>query len=356
MSQISLSDVLGFKLPHGTECSLKLPTDICFGSASVGGLLACIMTRYVVLYAAQHERMSDQPDVRSTNVQFHRPVFPDRGPITMTLHEVSVGFAWSTVRVELSQGRKDRINATCDVLMSSLDLPGPTAPTPWKLSPAPPPVDLENLDNHEDPRWICYHTGFHHDGFRRGGSYARTFIPVQPQSEVSYVEQWMTPGWDCSPQGSSQTGPEHPQARWTNDMIQFAIDMSPVVQANFAAAQDKDYRTAGSTAALLSFATAQKQARDQGNARWRELASDGSHELEESVIIIELKMDTEIKSRLPDKGVRWLYLRSQTKALENGRSDKEVLLFGPDMTLVAVSHLVEVAIPTAKKASGGARL
>lgn len=88
----------------------------------MGGLLASLMTRYVTLYSSQHPQMHAQPDVRAAHVEFYRPVSLARGPITMTLHDVSIGQGWSTVRVELYQGRNQRIHACCSVMSVHLEL------------------------------------------------------------------------------------------------------------------------------------------------------------------------------------------------------------------------------------------
>lgn len=51
-------------------------------------------------------------------------------------------------------------------------------------------------------------------------------------------------------------------------------------------------------------------------------------------------MSTEIKQRLPEDGVQWLYMRTEAKKLEGSRMDMEVLLFDETMELVAISHQV----------------
>ncbi|KAJ4348864.1 uncharacterized protein N0V89_010243 [Didymosphaeria variabile] len=50
-------------------------------------------------------------------------------------------------------------------------------------------------------------------------------------SQVKFVEQWVSPGWDCIPGGSRDANTE--KAIWTNELIQFAVDLSLPVQENF---------------------------------------------------------------------------------------------------------------------------
>jgi acyl-CoA thioesterase len=105
----------------------------------------------------------------------------------------------------------------------------------------------------------------------------------------------------------------------------------------------------GSSAATLEFAAAQKKARDAGDPSWRLLAADGWTVLHPQLLHFTLSMSTEIKKELPPDGVRWLYLRSEAKAIRNGRMDLEVLLFDQDMELVALSRQVAVLIPSMNK-------
>jgi acyl-CoA thioesterase len=58
----------------------------------------------------------------------------------------------------------------------------------------------------------------------------------------------------------------------------------------------------------------------------------------DAMIHVTLSMSTEIKKRLPEDGVRWLYTRTEAKKLEGSRIDMETLLFDEAMDLVAISH------------------
>jgi hypothetical protein len=56
-----------------------------------------------------------------------------------------------------------------------------------------------------------------------------------------------------------------------------------------------------------------------------------------------------VKKMLPAEGVRWRYMRTVVKRVENGRMDMQVLLFDEKMGLVAVSHQDAQIIPAAGK-------
>ncbi|GAB1201457.1 hypothetical protein APSETT445_000031 [Aspergillus pseudonomiae] len=316
------------------------------------------MAKYALHYARHHPKMQHQVDLRSAVVQFYRPVFPTK-LMTMTLREVSVGKGWSTLRVESFQGEKlttsaDLVESTDKsggvVRITDFSIKGVTLQTGWRPSPQPKPIDLTKLATDSHPDWISYHCAFYPDGFRRGHSYAKAFIPRTPRGEATFIEQWIEPGWDCHPQGSlvrKGTGTDT-YARWTNEMIQFIVDMPLPVQENlFPPIEGKP--STGSIAATLEFAEQQQNARQEGREDWRALEDDGSKRLKARMVNVSLMLSTEIKQRLPPEGVRWLYLRNECKRILNGRMDMEVVLFDEKINLIATSHQTAVLIPPASK-------
>ncbi|KAL4934761.1 hypothetical protein BDV06DRAFT_235289 [Aspergillus oleicola] len=347
--QTSLPQALDFDLaPSCTpQISVQLSSDIAFGSVSVGGYLACSMAKYALHYASQHPKLQDQVDVHSAVVQFYRPVFPTSA-ITMTLREVNIGKGISTLRVELFQ--EDTITSSAELAITNLSIKGITLQTGWRLSPEPRQVDLAKLAKDSDPNWISYHCAFYPDGFRRGHSYAKTFIPRTWPTEISFIEQWVEPGWDCLPQGSQPQGMGQDKARWTNEMLQFVVDMTLPIQENFLPHEEWKPLPMGSIAATLEFASRQRKAREEGQPDWRALPNDGSREfLGAKLINATVTLCTEIKQRLPAEGVRWLYLRTVCKRIVDGRMDLEVLVYDERMDLVVVSHQAVVLVPATAK-------
>ncbi|BAE65986.1 unnamed protein product [Aspergillus oryzae] len=139
----SLSTALDIS-PSGDQFSMELPTDIAFGAGefglihafrvvkvkdlgyrtnkrtspvSCGGYVASLMAKYAVVHASKHETLRTQTDVRTSLVQFYRPIIASK-PVQMQLREVSLGKAWSTLRVETSQFGK--IAASADLWWGTL--------------------------------------------------------------------------------------------------------------------------------------------------------------------------------------------------------------------------------------------
>lgn len=60
-------------------------------------------------------------------------------------------------------------------------------------------------------------------------------------------------------------------------------------------------------------------------------------------------LQLEIKKKLPPEGVRWLYIRLETKVIQNGRQDLQLLCFDEGMDLVAIRTGVEQIVPPVSK-------
>ncbi|KAI9708254.1 MAG: hypothetical protein M1820_004208 [Bogoriella megaspora] len=241
---------------------------------------------------------------------------------------MSTGKAWSTVRVDLLQGENSRVCASAIITLADNNTQGIILEAGWRLHPPAHQVDLTRIKTKDDPQWAMYHTAFHAHGFRRGHSYVKNFIPRHLPSEIRYIEQWICPGWDCTPLGSRD--PVLPEARWTSEMIQFAVDMSLPIQENFLPHRTEEMKGVGSVAATLGYAASQEEVRKEGKGDWRKLDLDGSQGFDLSFVHVTLSMTTEVK-KLPAEGVRWLYLRTEAKCIRNGMMDLEILVFDDSM-------------------------
>ncbi|KAF2865911.1 hypothetical protein BDV95DRAFT_672251 [Massariosphaeria phaeospora] len=331
----------------------ELPDSICYGSVSVGGFVACAMASYVVSYAAQQPRTKDQTDSGESLVNLSRRRVSER-------HIQARGFSEYNVRRALSYNsvifHREYISLQrTAVKIANFAILGTTVDTAWRLYPPPRNVDFRMLATHDDPGWTCYYTAFHSNGFRRAYASVKSYIPKEMPHSITFIEQWISPGWDCTPLGSKDSSVS--DARWTNKMIQFAVDLNLPVQENFVQPHFGEIPV-GSIAATLKFAAMQEEARKAGRLNWRELLDDGSQpedgskNFKHSLVHATLTMSTEIKKRLPDEGVRWLYLRSKTRSIQNGRMDLQVLLLDEGMDLVAISHQVAQIIQGIDKNGG----
>ncbi|KAI9714989.1 MAG: hypothetical protein M1828_001096 [Chrysothrix sp. TS-e1954] len=353
--QTNPAHALDLHCPSYAECVVQLPQDIGLGSVSSGGFVAALTNKIALLYAAQHKTINRQSDVRSSTASFFRPVIPARGPVTIKTHELSIGKGWSTLRVEVYQ---PKLCVTADVVVTSFSTPGLTLDTGWKLSPQPParPSPLTALENNDDPGWTCYHTAFHQNGFRRGHGYIKNYIPLSWPDRITHVDEWLVPGWDCFPSGSRD--PSLPEARWTNELLPFVMDNHLPVQENFVPVAPDGTLPSGGIAATLGFAAEQKRARQQGKEKWRELEGDedGARVFaSKKALNVSLTMNWEVKKRLPEEGVRFLFVRAEVKSVIQGRMSIEALIFDEGMELVLVglqvAQMIDAEMKHERKAS-----
>ena len=132
-------------------------------------------------------------------------------------------------------------------------------------------------------------------------------------------------------------------------MIQFAAGIMMPVQENFIHPGPDKPAPHASVAATLGFGAAQMRAKDEERLNWRELADDGSMTTTAHLVHVTMTMSTEVKRKLPEEGVRWLYLRSEAKSIINGRMDLEVLIFDEGMELIAICNQVAQIVPALEK-------
>ncbi|GAT22713.1 PKS-like enzyme [Aspergillus luchuensis] len=270
------------------------------------------MTKYALYYATQHPKLQSQVALRNSYVQFYRPTFAS-APLRMTLREVNIGKAQSTLRVESFQNEK--LAVSVDIGITNPSITGITIQTDWRLFTPPSPVDLTKLETDSDPNWISCHCAFYPEGFRRGSR-------------------------------PSESGGK---ARWTNDMVQFVGDMPLPIQENYVRHEEGKPFPMGSIAAMLEFAKRQEKARNEGRSDWRVLNDDGTKKFSGKLLNVSLTLSTEIKQRLPAEGVRWLYLRTECKRILNGQMDMEVLIFDERMDLIAISQQIAALVPANSK-------
>lgn len=90
----------------------------------------------------------------------------------------------------------------------------------------------------------------------------------------------MDPVWmGLLPMGSCAATTKGDKARWTTDMIQFAVERSLPVQENLYPTQPGKQLPFVSIAAILQLFAAQKKARLEGASNWRELELDDSKDM-----------------------------------------------------------------------------
>lgn len=220
--------------------------------------------------------------------------------------------------------------------------------TRWTLSPPPTlPNSLVALEDGADPNWIMYHTAFHANGFRRAHSYIKHYLRLHWPEHISCIDQYLVPGWDCHPNGSRNLA--LPEARWTNELLPFAADSHLPVQENYLPRSSGTSLHLGSVAATLSFAAAQRRAKEAKVKDWRNVQGDGAVVFDAKFVHSTLGITLEMKKPLPAEGVRFLFVRATVKSIVAGRMNIEVLISDEHMDLVLVGLQVAQLVPASTK-------
>ena len=278
-------------------------------------------------FESEHSDLS-QLDVLCMQWQFFRLLFPSEA--TMTLQEIHVGKESSTIQVTVHQQGKDCMTGflkyvdtliTCNAdtighSMGNLALTRTFSfDAKWRLDPPPAEASVDRLSADADPKWISYLTPFHPKSFRRVQSYLKFFVPLDLQ-EPQYRDQWITPS--------------DPDATFTNELLPFVADLSLPILDNYYPDESD-----GGQAATVAAGLQQKLERESNTTPVVD-ATSGSYEA--PAMIMTLSSTFEIKKRLPEGGVRWLFMRARAKHIENSMLSMEVVILDQGMHLVLLSQ------------------
>lgn len=184
---------------------------------------------------------------------------------------------------------------------------GLSYPTSFTLHKPPPSVNFEDLLSDSDPRWVQFVFPYSQESYLKGGTQLRWFTRADGANDPSIIDFWFTPLAD--------------NEKFTTEMLGSIADQWGCVSDNF---HPEGIWTTAYMAAGHKI----------GDPTW------GSDMSKRPVGMSTFSNSLQIMKRLPPEGVRWLYLRGQTKMIQSGRLSSEILVFDHDMDLVVVSQQV----------------
>ena len=196
------------------------------------------------------------------------------------------------------------------------DEKGATFDTQWDLHPPASSVNIAELETNSSSEWVRYVTPYSRRGWFRLQSLVHFFLPVK-LARPSIADEWITP--------------TDPRNAFTNDTLGIVADLWAPFFENF---------NPSSTVKHSKLIEIAMQQRDR---------PDGKSELSDTLqrqgwtspfILTTVSMSLEIKKKLPQEGVKWLFVRAYAKAVRNGKFDVEVLIMDRAMNLIALSHQV----------------
>lgn len=246
----------------------------------------------------------NQPHVLNLHLEFLRRTAI--GPGTFTVKDVKLGSRISTVHVSFSQlgpdgdSREEIVGyvshsnlATEEGVTLDMDLA-----TQGVLHPPPYAADLRRLMlEGKDNIWVPLEISRATKSFAKVTTHVDIYVPSfshrRHQVQDHTRDEWMR----FTPYGRP--------GKFTNACLGYVVDMFPLLMESFARKEDKGQ---------LQF--------------WSP----------------SLSLNLEMKKLLPEEGVDWLFLRVQSKMIQNGRLDLETSVLDADGILIALSSQVMLVL------------
>ncbi|KAG8158257.1 hypothetical protein KVR01_012018 [Diaporthe batatas] len=276
----------------------------CIGLVPNGGYVASVILRAVSLHLADR----GQRDTISSHFEYVNPT--GIGPAVITIEDVKLGRAASTVHVTLYQHdvnlaaapwltARSRKNVLAYVTNSRISLErGLTLDSGWAMQPPPKPVDLSLLELGRDPHWVRKENplGARFTSFVRTHNNLEHYVP-RTGTRRGVVDLWLRL------KGKGQ--------RFMTHDLGYVADSYPMVVEGWRPGPDEEQ---------TPFRT------------------------DETFWYPTLSLNLDVKRSLPEQGAEWLFVRCSAKVIQNGRLDLEVIILDQQQNVVALSNHVNMIV------------
>ena len=288
--------------------TVDLQPDWVIGTVPHGGYVTAAFLTAVAKHFRGTLKKQGQPHTITFHLDFLRRT--QIGFATFQIKDVKLGRQTSITHVTLIQdGREEVVGYFTNSNISTES--GVTYPTHWELHPKAVPItDFSTLEAGKEPNWGERKTWPFVD-FRKASTKVRSWFPRGGQHSPACLDMWY-----CF---------KDPDSKFTNESLGFICDTFPQII--------ESYVLGGLDCYSVDFeqkysAEEQKKIMNHKARMWYPT----------------LMLNVEIKKALPEEGVRWLFVRLQSKAIKNGRYDLEVLVMDAEGDLVVVSNHVCFAL------------
>ncbi|KAA8642156.1 thioesterase family protein [Aspergillus tanneri] len=300
---------------HSNRYSASLRDEWCIGTVPHGGYTTAVLYRLATIhFAHEHPSLYNEPATPiSIQLTFLRRTAA--GSAVLSVQDMKLGARTK----DGDDGLEVKVAGYITVSPSSAEV-GLSANTSWELLPPPlrgtgpdGRVDLSTLKKTgHDGDWMRLEVPF--PKFRRAAQQIELFGPDPKLGRPKVVDQWAR----FRPNGD-------PEARWTNEAVAYLTDMFPMALDGFDAVASASSRghNASSTAKY-----------------WYPTVT----------------LNIDLKKRLPPQGVEWLYSRVQTKVIQDGRTDLEVVVLDVQGDVVALSTQVGLVLSSSRNVGQRLRL
>lgn len=270
-----------------------------------GGLVASCFLQVAATHFQTTLAAQNQPHTIALHLDFLRRT--SAGPATFTVRDVKLGRQTSTIHVALSQdggtlSRPRDEEVVGYITHSNISAEkGLSLTTPFELQPRPAPVDLGALRRSADVCW-ARRDNLPFAAFRKASQKVTFHFPRVTQVR-GIVDEWL-----CFASGE----------RFTNASLGYVADMFP-----------SPVETIVGDTNPYDFSQEENRVEfERRIQRWYPT----------------LVFNLDIKKRLPEDGVDWLFVRVTSKKIKNGRLDLEIVILDDSGDVVALSHHVNLVL------------
>ncbi|USW52892.1 Putative HotDog domain superfamily, acyl-CoA thioesterase, double hotdog domain-containing protein [Septoria linicola] len=295
--------------------------EFSYGTSAHGGFILAILWKTITLHFTTTLAHLSQPHTFSLHNEFLRPC--STGPVTITIRDVRLGKATSTIHATLTQSSQDRsvcyaTNHGPRALRNTLSLNTSYPSLPSSL----PPCDFPSVLSGDDKHWFRYDVG--RDPATPNHTLCNVIFVMQRSPPTDAATKRTTTQWIT---------PRIPSERWTTPMLGLIMDHSvPPIENFFPDAPHNSYsmpaRSASNEAAGLT---------SYDHPPW---SSPRYYPT--------ISMTIDIKRQLPPEGEKWLLLRWHTKSCVDGRFDVEAEVWDQEGRLVALGqslwYVIDVSV------------
>lgn len=284
-----------------------------------GGCVAAIIHLAAVTHLATDPALvtQNQPDVLKLHVEFLRPC--ERCESVIKITPLRIGTLASTLQLQLSQNGKLKVFALAT--STNFDRPvGPTASTAWAL--LPPPKPLPDFDciaaKRPEPNWLP-------------ALLAGEITPLTGRMLSLYARGGHKVDGICDAWNSFQGGAELMDATYLTMLTDLIPSMSDTLMRNNAL-----YDAHAHFEKIEAWG-------EQHPGEAAVLTNTLAEAMQSTVMNHTLSLDVEFKKRLPKEGLPWIFTRTATKVLQDGRMDVDVTMCDQEMELLCQArHLILV--------------
>ncbi|ETS83510.1 hypothetical protein PFICI_05386 [Pestalotiopsis fici W106-1] len=321
MAQSILQKQINLTQTSSHSYTISSHRDWSVGPALHGGSVAATIHHAASTHLRTTLAAQNQPDILTLHFQFLRTCVLQDSVIDIT--DLRLGAGTSDIQLHLSQDGQVKVIALATAVNFD-NVSGPSAPTAWKLTPPPEPVDFDKIQTQEpDEDWVSTIV----DG---------ELIPVTKRILCLNPRKGFPIDGVCDA-WTSFLGNERMDATYLTLMA----DIIPSLP-------DTLLRNGGIYDARANFA--QIEAAEKKNPGAPVVLTNSLKQAAQATVFNHtVTLDIEFKRRLPKEGIQWIFTRAEMRMLQAGRGDLDVTICDENLDILLLARQVILVLDAKRK-------